>query len=191
MQTEWRRSNDCPFFLVSSSGEVMVADTLKMARIADNGNGYKQVQIMRGCKRYTRYVHRLVAECFLDNPNNLREVNHKDGNKGNNAVDNLEWCTHGANIKHAYQTGLKKTTEKQREVARRNGLKSRDAMRAGWMKWSKTEAAHKLQSEKAKKNMSAMRAGWKEWAKTPEARESWIKKIDAVNQKRRNDLLIS
>ena len=56
--------------------------------------------------RKNRNVHRVIAETFIPNPNNLPCVNHKDGNKLNNSVDNLEWCTHSKNVFHAYQTGL-------------------------------------------------------------------------------------
>lgn len=51
-------------------------------------------------------VHRLVAETYLDNPNNLPQVNHIDGNKANNHVTNLEWVSVSDNAKHAYRVGL-------------------------------------------------------------------------------------
>lgn len=56
--------------------------------------------------KHLRYLHRLVAEAFIPNPMNFKEVNHKDGNRFNNAVENLEWVNRKANTNHAYQTGL-------------------------------------------------------------------------------------
>lgn len=53
-------------------------------------------------------VHRLVAETFIPNPNNLPQVNHIDGNKQNNNIDNLEWCSVRDNLLHAFKTGLNK-----------------------------------------------------------------------------------
>lgn len=69
-------------------------------------SGYLQINIGRGKNQKTYLVHRLVAEMYLSNPDDLPEVNHKDGNKLNNHVRNLEWCTRSANIKHGIDTGL-------------------------------------------------------------------------------------
>lgn len=57
--------------------------------------------------RKNYYIHILVANHFIPNPNNLPEVNHKDGDKSNCYEWNLEWCTHSGNMLHAYRTGLK------------------------------------------------------------------------------------
>lgn len=67
-----------------------------------HSNGYLRVMFSVNNKHYDRYIHRLVALMFLENPQNYPEVNHIDGNKENNKVDNLEWCTRSQNNKHMY-----------------------------------------------------------------------------------------
>ncbi|ECI7052465.1 TPA: HNH endonuclease [Escherichia coli] len=75
----------------------------------DNGRGYLCVTMLIEGKQCTKGVHHLVAECFVSNPDpeRLTWVNHKDGNKYNNAYWNLEWTTPGGNIKHAYDNDLR------------------------------------------------------------------------------------
>ena len=58
-------------------------------------------------KMYSRRVHRLVANAFIKNTKNYKEVNHIDGNKKNNKVENLEWCNRSQNMQHAVRLGLK------------------------------------------------------------------------------------
>ena len=58
-----------------------------------------------GTRKY-HTIHKLVATAFIENNNNHKEINHKDGNKQNNSVENLEWVTPSENILHAYRTGL-------------------------------------------------------------------------------------
>lgn len=79
-------------------------------KIHSKENGYQRVVLsLDGCGKYY-YVHRLVANLFIPNPDNLPCVNHKDGDKSNNCVDNLEWCTRSENEKHAWRIGLKSTS---------------------------------------------------------------------------------
>ena len=76
-----------------------------------NDKGYFQVVLCKNKKTNVCRVHRLVAEAFLDNPDNLPQVNHKDEDKTNNHVDNLEFCTNDYNIH--YGTAIRRKVEKQ------------------------------------------------------------------------------
>lgn len=107
-------------YMVSELGNVIntkhkkniaYSDIQELAQLKTPG-GYRQVCICVNGKVHRKYVHRLVAEAFIPNPNNLPEVNHKSGDKTKNSVDDLEWCTSSENKIHAYQTGLQKVGEK-------------------------------------------------------------------------------
>lgn len=65
-------------------------------------NGYLSINLCKDGAHQRKSVHRIVAEAFLENPDNLEQVNHKDGDKTNNRVRNLEWVTRSDNQKHAY-----------------------------------------------------------------------------------------
>lgn len=71
-----------------------------------HGNGYVNAYLSKNKVRFTTGIHRLVAIAFIENPNNLPEVNHKDTIKTNNIVSNLEWCDGDRNREHAAQMGL-------------------------------------------------------------------------------------
>lgn len=69
--------------------------------------GYKRVSVIDGNEKKQISVHRLVAMAFLDNPDNKRTVNHKNGIKYDNRIENLEWATYSENTSHAIKNGLK------------------------------------------------------------------------------------
>mgnify|MGYP002516627695 CR=1 FL=1 len=90
-------------------------------------HGYHAVMFWMNNKAYCRKVHRLVAEAFIPNPDNLKEVNHIDGNHDNNQVSNLEWITHQANVQHSFDTGIKQPHRWTAEERRKIGDKVRGA----------------------------------------------------------------
>jgi hypothetical protein len=78
-----------------------------------NNSGYLSVRLSKEGFVVTRFVHRLIAEAFVPNLQDKPCVNHKDGNKLNNEIDNLEWVTHKENMQHAYKIGLIKKKNKK------------------------------------------------------------------------------
>ena len=82
----------------------------KILEGVDNGHGYLRVKLCKEGKVKQPLVHVLVATAFLDNVDNLPEVNHKDENKYNNCMDNLEWCSHSYN--NTYNDKAKKVGKK-------------------------------------------------------------------------------
>lgn len=86
-------------------------------------NGYLNVRLYNS-KQKGYGIHRLVAQAFIPNPNNYSQVNHIDGNKQNNFVDNLEWCDASYNQKHAIQTGLKKVHKVKQYDLKGNYIKT-------------------------------------------------------------------
>lgn len=75
----------------------------RILRTATNKHGYSYVCLYVDGVKTCKKVHRLVAEAFIPNLNNNRDVNHIDGIKSNNRIENLEWCTHAENVSHAFR----------------------------------------------------------------------------------------
>ena len=93
----WYVSDHGNIHTVTSTGKVRQRKTFE---IGGHRTKYQAISINSAPEKY---VHRIVAMAFIDNPNNLPTINHKDGNKDNNHVSNLEWSTHSDNLKHAYR----------------------------------------------------------------------------------------
>lgn len=119
MEETWVKIKDYPNYEVSNLGRIRTLkyfsnvtkryyDRILVLKQKTSRWGYNHVGLSNKDGRKTKVVHKLVARAFIPNPNNLREINHIDGNKQNNAVSNLEWCTRSYNVKHSYKLGLKK-----------------------------------------------------------------------------------
>lgn len=114
----WKQCPSWPRFEVSDSGNIRHTATQKEKYKLKHKTGYYLIQARTNGKINTLKLHRLVAETWLAPPNNeliqlcknthhgVVCVNHKDGNKLNNSVENLEWCSHENNVKHAYNNDM-------------------------------------------------------------------------------------
>lgn len=125
---EWVRYWEFDKYGVNANGEVCSFDynhtkKIKALKQYTDKDGYKYVFLVVGNKRYRRFVHRMVLSTFVENPLNKPQVNHKNGVRNDNRIENLEWVTAQENCIHAYVFNGRKTTEKQRENARRQFCK--------------------------------------------------------------------
>lgn len=101
----WKHILDHPHYSISKDGEVYSNKSKKKLKAnLSSSSGYYTVYV----DGKNRLLHRLLAKTFIPNPNNLPCINHKDGCKTNNHLNNLEWCNYSYNNKHAYKTGLKR-----------------------------------------------------------------------------------
>lgn len=108
-------------YQVSADGRVFSLVSNKWLKPRNAGSGYQVVMLYHNKKGKNAYVHRLVAEAFIDRIDGKSCVNHKDGDKTNNCAENLEWVTHSENMHHASKNGLSVGSEKQKSAARKNG----------------------------------------------------------------------
>jgi hypothetical protein len=114
--TQWKLiPNTGNLYAVSSDGDIQsfYKKTPRLLKQKIDRAGYRVVTLSIDKKHVSKFVHRLVAEAFLDNPYNKEEVNHLNGEKTDNRLSNLEWATHTENMQHAYQIGLCKPIGKK------------------------------------------------------------------------------
>lgn len=99
-------------YVIYDNGDVINEQAGRYLKGKVKLNGYKVYTLSKNNIKQDFYAHRLVADYFIPNPNNLPVVNHKDGNKLNNDVSNLEWVSYSQNTEHAYQNNLIKKEHK-------------------------------------------------------------------------------
>lgn len=124
MRERWRNTKDFPGYRVSDQGRVRSFRNGKPKIMTPQTQrlGYIYVPLTRDGKQHKGYIHRLMAKAFIPNPENLPEVNHINGRKDDNTLDNLEWCDRAGNMRHARETGLwdvERMAAISREVCRR------------------------------------------------------------------------
>ena len=108
----WTKVKGLTKYEVSSEGRIRNSKTGRILRTNKNDRGYVQVCLRENNRQFTKSVHRLVADSFYDGDHDSFDVNHIDGNKSNNHISNLEFCTRQENINHAFRTGLKEPSRR-------------------------------------------------------------------------------
>ncbi len=118
-------------YLITEEGDVYSRKFGKLKKMKQRTERYKAINLWNNGKKNTHSIQRLVAETYIPNPDNLPEVNHKDEDKTNNNVANLEWSTHADNIQHSLaksyivenvRTGERQTIFNLRAFCRQLGL---------------------------------------------------------------------
>lgn len=115
MNEIWKVIEGWERYEVSNKGRIRNSETEMILKIRPDKEGYLMVTLSINNVRTTKKVHRLVAGAFIENPNKLPQVNHKDGNHANNNVENLEWCTSSQNHYHAYRVLGRKPSMPERK----------------------------------------------------------------------------
>lgn len=112
MEKIWKTIPKYSRYKASSDGEIYTPNwkggkTGKVMKPAVDSNGYMRTMLVddEGRTR-TIKVHRIIAQTFIENPDELKEVNHLNGNKADNRVENLDWVSHQQNIRHSFDNGL-------------------------------------------------------------------------------------
>lgn len=103
----WRTIPSFPVYSASNYGRIRNEETGRIMHLYLSTRGYLTLTLRRNNQQVPQSVHRLVAEAFLGGPHPDLDVNHIDGDKTNNCIENLEWCTREHNVRHAVRMGLR------------------------------------------------------------------------------------
>lgn len=106
----WKVIDDFENYSINENGEVKNNKTGIIRITSKNNRGYCQINLWKNNKGISFLVHRLVALAFISNPNNYKQVNHKNGIKTDNCIENLEWCNNSENHLHAFAVLKRKPT---------------------------------------------------------------------------------
>ncbi|PTK22497.1 NUMOD4 domain-containing protein [Staphylococcus hominis] len=121
MTEEWKDVEGFPNYMISNCGRLYSKTHVtvfedgrrrkfegQFIKIYKSKNGYSIARLSHKGVKKTKYIHRLVANHFIEKNSGKNEINHKDGNKSNNKIENLEWCTSKENKVHGWQNKLYK-----------------------------------------------------------------------------------
>ncbi len=151
---EWNKINEFPMYSISKDGDVRNDKTGKLKKVYHDKHGYLCCKLYDNYRNREMKVHRLVAQAFISNPDNKPYINHINGVKDDNRIENLEWCTASENNYHAWN--ILDSEERRRIMAKH--AHNREWSDESREKVSKNKKGKKL-SEQGRKNISDAHKG--------------------------------
>lgn len=139
---DWRDVPGYDLYMCSPQGDIKNKHTGCLLKPAEDKDGYLKVVLVNESGKHSIAVHRVVGFTYIPNPGNKPQINHIDGNKKNNSVNNLEWVTNKENILHAIKSGLSNTVGENNGNAKLSAgsvKKIRSLFKTG--RWNKCQLA--------------------------------------------------